>query len=648
MSTIDDWLGDGLDALVRRHHGRRLRRNGHGAVLAPGPVAAGLWSPDGGPVRAGNTLDVLVDGRDALAAIGSAMGAARSHVHLSGWHLEPDFRLDRDAESPTVRELLADIAERVDVRVLLWAGPPLPAFQPTRKAMKSVRDQLQAGSRVACALDARERTLHCHHEKTIVIDDEIAFVGGIDLTDLAGDRWDENAHPVRDSTGWHDVSSRLTGPVVGDVAEHFRSRWTEVTGEHLPEPAWQPPTGSVEVQLLRTIPDHTYRFARSGEFSILDAYLRALSSAQDFIYLENQFLWSTEIVDVLVDKLQAPPTDDFRIVLVLPTRPSNGADTTRGQLGRLLQADNGNNRIVPATVHAHNGESDGPIYVHAKVGIVDDRWLTIGSANLNEHSLFNDTEVNVLTLDRELARQTRLRLWAEHLEHPVDQIDGPTGAVIDRYWKPLVDRPGGGAATAGPGLQRSPSGRATAGRFPSSRAAGGTHAWAARRRLSEPPCIGSRSKASIRAGGQPVVDLRKRNSGRRAGHGARGGGHLVIVVDQQDVVSRRPAAGIRMSAAVGHHRRGQNVSPGQAGTDDRRLPHSPGRLPLTVPDVSPSVRGTGGRQRSGREFYNGQQSAGVERMFDADPPGLGGRLVQKDVASGIHVEGRAEVAEPGK
>ena len=90
------------------------------------------------------------------------------------------------------------------------------------------------------------------------------------------------------------------------------------------------------------------------------------------------------------------------------------------------------------TVNAHSGDQVGALYVHAKVGIVDDRWLTIGSANLNEHSLFNDTEVNVLTLDRALARQTRLRLWSEHLERPEADIDGDPTTVVDTIWKPIA------------------------------------------------------------------------------------------------------------------------------------------------------------------------------------------------------------------
>ena len=82
---------------------------------------------------------------------------------------------------------------------------------------------------------------------------------------------------------------------------------------------------------------------------------------------------------------------------------------------------------------------DWPVYLHAKVGIVDDAWMTIGSANLNEHSLFNDTEMNLVTRDPRLALQTRLRLWAEHLQRPVTDLHHEPAAVIDRLWKPVAN-----------------------------------------------------------------------------------------------------------------------------------------------------------------------------------------------------------------
>ncbi|WP_245783057.1 phospholipase D-like domain-containing protein [Amycolatopsis sacchari] len=313
----------------------------------------------------------------------------------------------------------------------------MPAFEPTRGQAREERRKLVEDTGVRCVLDSRERTLHCHHEKVVVVDDEVAFVGGVDFTALQGDRHDSPGHPPR-PMGWHDLVSRLEGPVVADVAEHFRQRWTEVAGEDLPPARVPEPAGGTNVQLLRTVPNGTYDFAPKGEFTVLDAYLRALRSARRLVYLENQFLWSPEIAEVLIGKLRNPPDDRFRVVLLLPRKPSNGADTTRGQLGRLLDADDGNRRLVAATISAHDGGTSAPVYVHAKLGIVDDAWLTVGSANLNEHSLFNDTEVNVATDDRDLIRATRLRLWAEHLGRAEAELDGDPADVVDRVWRPVA------------------------------------------------------------------------------------------------------------------------------------------------------------------------------------------------------------------
>ena len=86
--------------------------------------------------------------------------------------------------------LLAELAERVDVRILVWAGAPIPAFHPTRSEVRDGIRNLVRGTRIRCEPDPREHPFHCHHEKTIVIDGKVAFVGGIDMTDDAGDRFD--------------------------------------------------------------------------------------------------------------------------------------------------------------------------------------------------------------------------------------------------------------------------------------------------------------------------------------------------------------------------------------------------------------------------------------------------------------------------
>ena len=156
---------------------------------------------------------------------------------------------------------------------------------------------------------------------------------------------------------------------------------------------------------MRTVPEKIYRFLPRGDFRILEAYSRALRSAERFVYLENQFLWSPEIVDVLADKLRDPPSDDFRVLLVLPGQAQQRRRRHPRPARRLLAAPTtAPGRLLATTISAHRTSVGGRVYVHAKVGIVDDRWLTIGSANLNEHSLFNDTEMNILSCDRALAR----------------------------------------------------------------------------------------------------------------------------------------------------------------------------------------------------------------------------------------------------
>jgi phosphatidylserine/phosphatidylglycerophosphate/cardiolipin synthase-like enzyme len=110
-----------------------------------------------------------------------------------------------------------------------------------------------------------------------------------------------------------------------------------------------------------------------------------------------------------------------------------------GQLGQLVDADDGAGRLLATTIRSLSGHREDRLYVHAKVGVVDDRWLTIGSANLNAHSLLNDTEMNVVTDDPVLARATRERLWAEHLEAGLQDIAGrPPHEVVDELWRPIA------------------------------------------------------------------------------------------------------------------------------------------------------------------------------------------------------------------
>jgi phosphatidylserine/phosphatidylglycerophosphate/cardiolipin synthase-like enzyme len=430
----DRLLGDVVEAGILTKHRYRLTRLGHRESIDPSPGL--LWASGEPPPRKGNLLDVLIDGQEVLPAIEQAIRSARSHVHIAGWSITPPFALTRGEDPAIVRELLADVARGVDVRVLLWAGAPVPVIRPDRRDVRRDRDALATGSRVRVGLDPREHLVHCHHEKTVVVDDEVAFVGGLDLTDRDGDRYDQQAHPDRRKLGWHDLAFRVRGPLVADVAAHFADRWSEVTAERLPKPVIAGPAGAAEAQFVRTLPEGVYPFAPKGDFRILESYLRGLRSAQKLIYIENQFLWAPEIVALLAAKLKRPPRPDFRVVVVLPARANQGQENTRGMLQLLMDADGGAGRFTASTISSVSDGQVERIYVHAKVAIVDDRWLTIGSANLNGRGLFNDTEANIVTHDSDLARDTRLRLWAEHLERPIGEVDRDSTEVIDQLWRP--------------------------------------------------------------------------------------------------------------------------------------------------------------------------------------------------------------------
>jgi phosphatidylserine/phosphatidylglycerophosphate/cardiolipin synthase-like enzyme len=435
LHRLDRALGDGLEWTLRRHHRRRLTKIGWGGAFEPGDA---IWVAGHTPERAGNALDVHIDGEEAFKAISVAIRSARSFVHIAAWHMEPDFFLNEET-GETLEGLLVEAGSRVVVRILLWGGAPLPPpIRPRRAEAQEVATRLSRHTGVQIAIDSKERLLHCHHEKIVMVDGDRAFVGGFDFSTLGASRFDSSSHPPRQPMGWHDAAFEVRGPLVADVAQHFALRWQGVTGKSLADTPPPSAAGNVVAQLVRTVPERIYEALPEGDFTLFATYTRALHNARRLVYLENQFLWSSEIVRILAGKLARPPSDDFRVLVLLPSKPLTGKDDTLGQLALLAEADGDGGRFLACTLYGHDGTETSPVYIHAKVGIVDDEWLTIGSGNLNNHSLFNDSEVNVVTCDPALALDTRLRLWAEHLELPRDQIDGDPAEVMDNLWQPIA------------------------------------------------------------------------------------------------------------------------------------------------------------------------------------------------------------------
>ena len=127
-------VGTRLERAVSNHHRRRLRRVGWEHAFDAGELgyATGSFGP-----RGGNRLDVLVDGSAYLPALAEEIAAAQSHVHLLGWCFSPELHLTREEEPVVLRNLLSDVARRVDVRLLVWDGAPLPVFRPTKRDVRS-------------------------------------------------------------------------------------------------------------------------------------------------------------------------------------------------------------------------------------------------------------------------------------------------------------------------------------------------------------------------------------------------------------------------------------------------------------------------------------------------------------------------------
>ncbi len=392
--------------------------------------------PDGSPEQ-----EALVDG---LRAQGLEQAAI-------------DFWCTNDL---SVQAVLGYVVSRgIEVKVLLWDCPMLPGLAHYKP--KEARSQLREAG-VMCILDDSAHGMVHHpteslHQKISIVDGTHAFVGGLDpLIELSGDfdRWDSPSHPFAspfrcNKEGkiphpWHDAHALIEGPAARDVEHNFRQRWNSVVERHawkellLPEHPPAPPVESKTiVQVARTIPQRTYSFEpAAGIQGIAQQYLNGLRNAHRFIYLENQYFWLHSGLGIvlpflgsdclamehLIRELGDALRRGVTLALVLPDHPNIGRPDTDASLAHLRAeapeaVAQGRFQVfcLGSSTHQEDGEHYRPIYVHAKVAIVDDLWTTVGSANFNNRGMRDDTEMNVTTLDAELAQGLRLMLWAEHL-----------------------------------------------------------------------------------------------------------------------------------------------------------------------------------------------------------------------------------------
>lgn len=387
----------------------------------------------------GNHVQALIHGRPYFEDLHHRISLMDDgdRLYFTDWRGDPDEQLTDDGQ--TLSAALADAARRgVDVRGLLWRSHwrHLGFHAEKHRQLGEVIDE--AGGQ--CLRDMRVRTLGAHHQKFVILRHrndsarDIAYVGGIDICYSRRDDHrhdgDRQALAIAAAFGpnpaWHDVQAALSGPVVHDVETTFRERWEDATpltlnpgrslssflqgedqqprplGEQWPAPAPVPGATSA-VQVVRTYPailPKGYDFAPDGERSIALANSKAVALATRLIYVEDQYLWSSEVGKHFADVLDANP--DLRMLIVLPMVPDVDAPVaeTTQFYGRRLAMEQilaaGGDRVA---VFGLCNAAGLPIYVHSKLCVIDDRWASVGSDNLNRRSWTSDSEIACLVVD---------------------------------------------------------------------------------------------------------------------------------------------------------------------------------------------------------------------------------------------------------
>ncbi|MEO5711730.1 MAG: phospholipase D-like domain-containing protein [Nocardioidaceae bacterium] len=438
----------------------------------------------------GNLVRPLIHGATYFAELYERLEATEAGdlVLFTDWQGDADERLTGEPGSE-VAEVLGRADERgVDVRGLVWRSHWEAIGFTAGENRRLGRDLQKRGAEAL--LDMRVRTGGSHHQKFVVIrhrDDpvrDIAYVGGIDLCHSRRDDIDHHGDPqameLTEEYGatppWHDIQAAITGPAVHDVETVFRERWEDPTPlsrnplnvvrdrfmgmdlspDPLPEQAPPPPPvegGTHVVQLLRTYPNlrrgRDYEFARGGERSVARGYSKALSRARRLVYVEDQYLWGSQVGDVFTEALKEHP--DLHVVAVVPLFPDlDGVARLPQLLGRrrsmleMMQA--APDRVAVYGIENHAGT---PVYVHAKACVIDDTWATVGSDNFNRRSWTHDSELSAVVVDRasgdgpgqaSYARRLRLALAAEHLDRPFDpEVDETDAASLLEVMADCVD-----------------------------------------------------------------------------------------------------------------------------------------------------------------------------------------------------------------
>jgi phosphatidylserine/phosphatidylglycerophosphate/cardiolipin synthase-like enzyme len=364
-------------------------------------------------IERANRLAVIVDAAEYFRHAKAAMLKARHRIMLIGWDFDTRIKFEpdrRQLEGPNrLGQFLSWLPRHrpgLQIYVLKW---DLGVVQALGRGMTPLFILNWVTSRrLHFKLDGAHPVGAAHHQKIVVVDDALAFCGGIDMT---ADRWDTREHRDGDqrrmrSDGraygpWHDATTAIDGAAARAIGDLARERWQRATSERLersPEPpdpwpdALESTIERVDVAIARTLPELNGR----QEIREVEAlYLEAIGRAERTIYIETQYLASRKIAEALAQRLSEPEGPE--IVIILPESiegwlEHKAMDGARLRLLHLLWRADLHKRFGVFYPVTSNGT---PIYVHAKVMVIDDKLLRVGSSNLNNRSMGFDSECDL-------------------------------------------------------------------------------------------------------------------------------------------------------------------------------------------------------------------------------------------------------------
>jgi phosphatidylserine/phosphatidylglycerophosphate/cardiolipin synthase-like enzyme len=357
---------------------------------------------------------LIVDAADYFATVRQAMLLAERRIMMIGWDFDARIRIGprrnpTGAPSTIGRFVLWLNRHRPDLEVYLlrWDVGALKALFRGTTPITVARWALH--KRIHVRLDGAHPFGGSHHQKIVLIDDCLAFCGGIDIT---SHRWDTREHLDDDPRRvgprnvrhgpWHDATMALSGPAARALDELARYRWQCATGQSLPEirrtsPLWprdlEPHFEQIDVALARTCP----AYGDAEEAHEIEAlYLDMIARAKRRVYMEGQYFASGLIAEAIVRRLQEHDGPEF--VLVSPEQAHGwleqvAMDSARSRLFKAVKQYDHQDRFRIYMPYTAGGK---PIYVHAKIMVVDEEVLRVGSSNLNNRSLRLDTECDLV------------------------------------------------------------------------------------------------------------------------------------------------------------------------------------------------------------------------------------------------------------